>query len=165
VGYQHLPNAEERAALAADPAFNAVYAPLPASWSCHAVFCAPNSGTWTSTIAGAGSYMMGGFRFGASTINNESTWTVPLQAGTYTFGLVHRKDTNRGIYTVSLDGSTIATIDGYNATGLETFTETTGVTIATDGSHSLRFLMASKNASSSAYFGAIEGFFFARTGA
>jgi len=84
-------------------------------------------------------------------------------------GLGHRQLANNGIYTIekSVDGSTwtsVGTVDGYAAAGASTRSELTGLTFPT-GVTFIRFRMASKNASSSAYSAVFGGFLGLRTAA
>lgn len=139
--------------------------PYPQVVNVHTGFTRPNAATPSSTVIVNNVYLLGAFRYAGSGVGNEMTWEVPLQAGTYVFGLVHRVGPDRGIYDIQLEGTTILTLDGYAAAEAEAFTEETGVVVPADGVYSVRFLMSSKNASSSNYYAAIQFFSFARTGA
>lgn len=98
--------------------------------------------------------------------NDEIYWDVGLSGGTWDFQLIHNTGPNRGIYTVSIDGSSIGTIDGYTASGIGaakfTKSQITGVSI-TAGKRRIKLKMATKNGSSSAYFGTIQVLSFRRT--
>lgn len=94
--------------------------------------------------------------------NASVSYDVALAAGTYTLDLLHDTYTNRGIYTVALDGVTIATQDGYGAVSARLLSTFTGIVVA-DGAHVLSFTLTTKNASSSAYTGALTEAVFTRT--
>lgn len=91
-------------------------------------------------------------------------WDVLLAAGTWTLELLHNKGSDRGIYTVALAGSSIGTIDGYNASlSPKQRSQITGITVAATGKKRLTLTMASKHASSSSYFGHLSGLRLLRT--
>lgn len=90
-------------------------------------------------------------------------WQVALSAGTWSVFLNHYKGSDRGIYTVAIAGSTAGTIDGYNASSTSAVGSITGISVAATGVQAIRFTMATKNASSSSYFGAIFGVQLLRT--
>lgn len=109
-------------------------------------------------------YPMGIYRASTGVQNAEVSWEVSLSAGTWTFQLAHVLNANRGIYTVQIDGVTVGTIDGYTASGAPvTFSNITGISVASGGVHTVRLLMATKNASSSAYYGTPSFLAFTRT--
>jgi len=79
--------------------------------------------------------------------------------GTYTLDILHNTFTSRGIYTVAIDGTTITTIDGYYnpSGGPALFVDTAVANLFLDaGNHVLSFTMGAKNASASAYYGALN---------
>lgn len=83
-------------------------------------------------------------------INNERRNFFFLRSGTYTLRIKVLKTTSGGIATVYIDGVSQGTVDCYNNSTLES-TLTISITVTTDGWHELRFIIASKNASSSNY--------------
>jgi hypothetical protein len=99
----------------------------------------------------------------------------PLRAGTWRLDLYHLTFASRGIYTmqfadVATDGtvgafSTLGTIDAYAASGASTQSSLTGLAIATTSRKRLRFLLATKNASSSDYTWQFSQVLLRRTGA
>lgn len=107
---------------------------------------------------------MGGYSISTSTVNDAISWPFTSDAGTYSITLQHSKGNNRGIYTVKIDGSSVGTIDGYNAASTHNVSVLTGIAI-TAGVHTIEFVMATKNGSSGAYYGLIEGVSLTRTGA
>jgi hypothetical protein len=89
--------------------------------------------------------------------NDEINFDLIIAAGTWTFELIHQKSSARGICTLSLDGTSIGTIDMYNGTSvLSTRSSVTGVSVATTGKKRLRLKMATKNASASSYYGDVQ---------
>jgi hypothetical protein len=89
--------------------------------------------------------------------SDEIGWDFYLAAGTWEFWMVHITNNNRGIYTVTLDGAAVGTVDGYSA-GSVTYVEAqiAGHVVATAGVKRLLLKMSTKNASSSAYVGSIQ---------
>lgn len=85
--------------------------------------------------------------------NDEIAWDVVLAAGTWKLTMHSRKSSNVGIYTVSVEGTSVGTIDGYSASAAAGLDTISGIAIATTGKHRLKFKMATKNASSSGYVG------------
>lgn len=100
---------------------------------------------------------------GAGAQNSYIEYEVPLAPGTWTIDLFHRTGPNRGIYTLSLDGTNVGTVDGYNASALNQRTSVAGVTVAAGGVKALRVTMATKNASSTAYVGLLSAVVLIRT--
>lgn len=90
--------------------------------------------------------------------NDEIGWDVILAAGTWTLELIHVTSSNRGIYTASLDAGSVGTIDGYDGAGpvRNVRSTITGISVAATGKKRLLLKMATKNASSSSYFGSIQ---------
>lgn len=118
-----------------------------------------------------------GQRVSSGAQNASVTFGVAVEAGTYTFHLAHQVVSNRGIYTVELSsndggafvsltslGGSTNTVDGYSASAARTLSSITGIAL-TAGRWQVRLTMATKNASSSSYFGDIYGGGFVRTGA
>lgn len=94
-------------------------------------------------------------------------WYVNLAAGTYTFTTIYATSTTFAILAFTLDGVSMgATVDGYAASlTLNNVAQRTGVTVSTDGLHTLRMTATGKNASSTDYVMAMQSFNFVRTGA
>jgi hypothetical protein len=91
-------------------------------------------------------------------------WDVVLGAGTWTVELMHTRQNDAGIYTVSLDGVSVGTIDGYNVSSQFSFLSSiTSVAVAATAKITARLTMATKHASSSSYFGRVHWLQFRRT--
>lgn len=106
-------------------------------------------GTWAIALWSDATYPFGGTGIQSVTgaQNDSITWTFAASAGLWTISLLTRRSTNVGIYNVQVDGVSIGTYDGYAAAsyGKATFA---GVAL-TAGVHTIKLLMATKNASSS----------------
>ena len=86
-------------------------------------------------------------------INNETSFSVLLDAGTYSFSRLGRTTTSLGMVTITIDGVTVLTNKDWYSAALtrNVIKTTTGIVIPTSGVHVVRCVMASKNASSSNY--------------
>lgn len=128
------------------------------------VFMTPVTETNWNSPAATVAHVYNGQMASSGAQNDEIGWDIMLPAGTWTFELIHAKSTDRGIYTVALDGSSVGTIDGYNNPSLvNQRSQITGIVAATSEQVRLTLTMATKNASSSAYFGGINHLQFKRT--
>ena len=104
-------------------------------------------------------------RQGTAAQNNLIAWDVVLSAGEWSMEALYSTSTDCAIITVALDdgegfvnidqapyGGSVATIDTYSAALTNNVrTSITGITIPTTGKYRLRFMAATKNASSSNY--------------
>lgn len=89
--------------------------------------------------------------------NDEVSWQVWMDVGTWKFSLVHNTGAILGIYSVRLDGVEQGTIDGYAGAGASNvYSEVTGISVTTAGVKTLALRMATKNASSTQYYGLIQ---------
>jgi hypothetical protein len=96
--------------------------------------------------------------------NDSITFQIELEPGTWTIFLMHTTGTSRGIYSVSLAGTVVGTIDGYNASALRnTISSVAGVVVTSSGPTLLSLQMLTKNASSSGYLGSIQQIVLQRT--
>ena len=84
--------------------------------------------------------------------NDQLTWTRYLQAGTYTFFTRIVKNSDHGIATVKIDGSSVGTIDGYAGGSTYYAASITGIVLSTSGSHTIQIIIATKNGSASDYY-------------
>jgi hypothetical protein len=119
-------------------------------------FTAASATNWNSLSASDVNSLFG-FTFDSSGAqNDEINWDVVLSAGTWTIELLIKKGTDRGIYSIQLDGVEVGTVDGYSgATVRNQRGLVAGVTVATSGKKRLKLKMATKNASSTSYVGSI----------
>lgn len=96
--------------------------------------------------------------------NDAIGFDVVLGAGVWTFELMHRTSTDRGIYTVALTQGALGTIDGYTLGSASNVRSTiTGINVREPIKQRLTLTMATKNASSSSYIGSIQAIQFRRT--
>lgn len=118
----------------------------------------PAFSTVGGTIAAWATY----YQFSA--LNDEVVYNVQLGPGTWTFGLWRTIFTSYGILTVTLDGTTIATLDNYSAGSVNPGQVlTTGIAITAPGVYALKLKTTGKNASSSAYNQRLWAIDFTRT--
>lgn len=96
--------------------------------------------------------------------NSEIVFEAPLKAGSWNFELAYGKGSGNGIFTVQVGGVSIGTIDGYNGSVVWNNQSTIAFTVSTSSVYEVRILMATKNASATAYFGSIEFIRLLRTG-
>ncbi len=89
--------------------------------------------------------------------NAEIGWDVVLVAGTWTVELIHLTANDNGIYSVQFAAVEKGTIDGYAAAAVRNVrSSVTGIAVATTAKTRVTLKMATKNASSSSYFGRIN---------
>lgn len=111
-------------------------------------------------------HLGGGWLQSSGAQNDEVSWDIWLDAGTYKYAHIHRTGPNVGIYHIQLGGVDKGTIQGYDATGvLNTYNEIAGISVATAGVYTFTVKMASKHASASAYEGNFNSVAWIRTGA
>lgn len=123
---------------------------------------ADSGGSWTVTVSS--SAILGGTILSSGLVDEYVEWDVSFIPGTYELTLLHTEANNRGIYTVSINGSSVGTIDGYNSTVSSTFDRISAISVATAGILPVRFAMATRNGNSSNFYGSISGFTSTRTG-
>lgn len=129
------------------------------------VFPTPTAQTAWDSLSGNDTAALHGFwKQSTGVINAEIAWDVPLAAGTWAVDLLHHQGSNRGIYTVQFDGTAKGTVDGY-AAALTRNVRTTvpGIAVATTAKVRVSLEMATKNASSTDYYGAIGSLRLRRT--
>lgn len=97
------------------------------------------------------------------TQNAEIAWDVVLAAGTWTLELMHAKATDNGIYTVSVGGTVVGTIDGYNAALSSNNLSALSFVVGVSGKVRISLKMLTKNAASSAYTSRVQGLKLRRT--
>lgn len=101
----------------------------------------------------------------SGTQNNEVVWHVALDSGTWTLTVIGEMNTMYGISTVSLDATTLGTLDWYaGSVSYNNVKQITGISVGSAGVYALKFKAATKNASSSAYYLAFNMVTLTRTG-
>ena len=109
------------------------------------------------TFAGIASHINGGiWQQGSPADQDDVSYILDLSAGTWTMRVVWNRYTNKGIVKAYLDGSLIATQDMYGSSANNQVWTVTGIAVATGGSHTLRFLVDGKHASSSNFYYALS---------
>lgn len=108
------------------------------------------AGSWEVTSAAA--WLLGfGFKNTDKAQNDELDFEVNLAAGTYTIELEVATKPEAGIITVKFDDTSIGTIDNYAAGATYGASKSiTGISVSA-GLQTLKLVMATKNASASAY--------------
>lgn len=110
-----------------------------------------------STLTQSSTGLMGGNLASTGAINAKVGWDVVLAVGTWTIKIIYGTGPQRGIYTVTLDGASVGTVDGYAVSTAENVAHSfTGIDVTAQGKKRLLFQMATKNASSSSYFGNLQ---------
>lgn len=121
------------------------------------------SGTWTRDQNAV--RLGGGMLDSAGAQNNSADTDEWFDAGTFKLASIYYKDTEEGIQTWKIGGSSVGTIDSYAASSSENnYTEITGITVA-QGLQNLQVIAATKNGSSSNYYLRINSAALIRTGA
>lgn len=124
------------------------------------------AGTWVYQGANTGTGNGGGFSVQSNGAQNEEvTYKIFLNAGTYRCFVLADKDVNRGIYTITLNGSSIGTGDGYNGSRISDakIDINAALVIATSAVYTMNVKMATKNASSAGYYAVFRAVEFVRT--
>lgn len=119
----------------------------------------PSAATTWSTIdvATFAGCPYSGLRSSGGAQNSDISWDLALSAGTWTLDMWHRRFTDRGIYTILVDGvATGVTIDGYAAAADSVHVTSASFTVAVSGKHRVTLRMATKNASSTSFIGSIH---------
>lgn len=90
---------------------------------------------------------------GTAAVNDSWAWSILLAAGTYTFNVMGYSYISRGKLDWYLDGSLIVNNqDWYSSTAVyNTLKTTANVVVTGNGVHTLKFIVATKNPSSSGY--------------
>ena len=94
----------------------------------------------------------GGYIAATSSASNEIGWYVPLTAGTWALDVIGPTSPDAGIFTASIDGSTVGTIDAYSAGITWNIANTiTGITVASSKMALVKLAVSTKNASATGY--------------
>lgn len=103
------------------------------------------------------------YRYSDGTQNAEVNFDLVLAEGTWTLELLHISGTGRGIYTALLDAVEVGTVDGYALSATNARGSITNIAVLASRKYRLKLKMATKNASSSGYQGAIQAIQLRRT--
>lgn len=103
-----------------------------------------------------------GYRQSDGLANRQVGWVVQLPPGIYTFTLIHRSGANRGIYQVDLGVQSLGSVDGYTTSDANIISEIAGIQWP-GGRATMLLTMATKNASSAAFYGSVQAFAFTKT--
>lgn len=97
-------------------------------------------------------------------LNDEVVYNVQLGPGTWKFSIWRTSFSSYGILTVTLDGTTIATLDNYSGAPINPGQSvTSGISVATAGVYPLKLKTTGKNGSSSGYNQRLWSMDFTRT--
>jgi hypothetical protein len=145
------------------PTLEAVPAPTGQVWI--NVLATPAANVRWNTLTQSSAAFFGAFIQSDTAVNAEVTFNKYLQAGTYTMDVYYFSGANRGIFTPFVDGVQLGTtIDTFAASGVATRATIANIVVTGSTLHALRFLIAAKNATSTAFLGAISGIGMTRTG-
>ena len=128
------------------------------------VYLPPAARSGFGTISINASRIGNASRSGSVVQNSYIEWNLLLGAGTWAVDVITSTYNGSGIITVSIDGSSVGTIDLYSASVLDNVQQSlTGISVAATGVKAVRLTMATKNAGSSAYDCVINGLQLRRT--
>lgn len=102
-------------------------------------------GTWI-VVSNAASLMAGYFQNTSDAQNDRIDYKAFLSAGTYTFSLMCAKNTTCAISTILIDGSSVGTLDWYDALTYDVVQTITGIVVATPGLKTISIKAATRNA-------------------
>ncbi len=118
-----------------------------------------------STFSQNAAFYFGGAVASTTAQNSEVTYEFYAEAGVYTLDMLLSNSNNRGVYTIFIDGVQLDTqIDGYSASATIPRATVANIQIPTTGMHTIRLLMATKNAASSGYEGCVSAITLTRAG-
>jgi len=108
--------------------------------------------TWVLTPNSSAPFAIYRGNTAAAAVNDYLEWSnVYIPAGTWTVAVACFRGNTTAIATVSIDGSSVGTVDTYNASPLGDVLSITGVSIA-EGLHTVRVTAATKNAAGTATY-------------
>lgn len=118
-------------------------------------FTTPDVVTGTWAITQDSSSIHAGYLESSSGQNAALEWRIALDAGEWEVDILSRKGSSQGIAKVLIDGEVVGTADMYAAVGarnqVDTVSGGAGATVTWNGTHELKILMDTKNASSGDY--------------
>lgn len=112
---------------------------------------------WSTLTGGDGTQYINMGRESTGAQNAEFTYDQAMSAGTWSVFVIHIKGTDRGIISVQIDSVEVGTIDTYNGSlSRNQVGSVTGISVAATGQKEIKLKMATKNASSSSYYGTVN---------
>ncbi len=136
---------------------------LPWAVEFDAATSAKTDSNWPGANIAFGGHYEGYFRYSSGAQNASISFQAVLTAGTWSAVLAHTQDSDRGIYTVEVNGASVGTIDGYAAGTTEAVGSVGAIAVTDTGLYSIQLVMATKNVASSNYRGAISHLSMVRT--
>jgi hypothetical protein len=129
----------------------------PYMWTAQSV----GQGTWVAAISAA--LYKAGYYYNSSTADGDNiTYTFFCGAGTYTIETLFYHATIEGIIDIYIDGVEVDSVDCYSASPANLVNSTTGQ-VLTAGSHTLKYQVDGKHASSTDYACVFEDIIIYRT--
>lgn len=119
-------------------------------------FATPAANKRFSIVAQTGGVMFGGTVTSDGSSAAEISFDFYGDAGSYALDVFHTANNNRCVYTLTIDGAAVGTVDGYNATSVAKRDTIAGPVVLTAGRHRLRITCATKNASSTGFLGVLS---------
>ena len=126
-----------------------------------------SGGTTPTRTASTSHVGLGFIQNGAAADADHYEWNVEMASGTWSVKLLFEKDTDCGVFDVSVDGVAVSSgNDAYNGSATYNNVLTvTGVAVASSGNHAVRVAANTKNASSSDFVIPVSTVSGVRTGA
>lgn len=118
-----------------------------------------------STALGGGYRLTAGLETSNGSDGKYWEWLFSVDAGTFTLTLLHTKYFEYGRFDVTIDGTSIGTLDLYAASAIYNHVTTFAGIVMSSGNHRLRFTAAGKNASATSYTFSLNWLSLTRTGA
>lgn len=118
----------------------------------------PSANNGWTTITNDANCLYSGYKEvdSAAVTTNSITFDVSLAAGTWNVETMFVKSAAGGILTLTMDATSLGTVDTHSAALSRNNLATKQATIATAGTHSLIYTIPTKNASSSGYGGFLQ---------
>lgn len=128
-------------------------------------FTTPTAQTNWSTITKNDNQILNGWLISSGAQNDSISWDVVIPAGTWTVSVVYKSGPSCGIISVLIDDVSKGTIDAYLASDLtyNSVGTVASIVVATSSKVTLKLKMATKNDSSSSYYGKISAVSLLRT--
>lgn len=124
---------------------------------------ANTAGNWASNFASA---MFYGIQFenGDTADQDNCTFKVALEKGTYSLKVLYREQTDGGIADFDIDGTEVASFDTYAGSNADNqINVTTSISVPATGLFDFKIRADGKNGSSSAYQITLHAVFIVRT--